>query len=104
MFGAAAMSISSFLVVMNALRLNQLKLAKKEKKEQRKMKKTINITGMMCPHCEARVKKILEGIAGVTEVQVSHEKGTAVINASGVSDTVIISAIEADGYKVTSIE
>ena len=68
------------------------------------MKKTINITGMMCPHCEARVKKILEGIEGVTEVQVSHEKGTAMIEANGVGDSILISAIEADGYKVTSIE
>lgn len=106
MFGAAAMSISSFLVVMNALRLNRLRLSKvKKKKEKNKMRKTIKITGMMCPHCEARVKRILEGIDGLTDVQVSHEKGIANVTAnSGVNDNAIISAIEADGYKVTSIE
>ncbi len=108
MFGAAAMSISSFLVVTNALRLNFVRLNKKNKikaKEVKTMKKTISITGMMCMHCEARVKKLLEGIDGVTSVDVSHEKGSAVVTLSkDVADDTFVSLIEADGYKVTEIK
>ncbi len=108
MFGAAAMSISSFLVVTNALRLNFVRLNKKNKikaKEIKTMKKTISITGMMCMHCEARVKKLLEGIDGVTSADVSHEKGSAVVTLSkDVADDTFVSLIEADGYKVTEIK
>lgn len=107
MFGAAAMSISSFLVVMNALRLNRINLIDKEKikkKEKKKMKKTINITGMMCPHCEGRVKKMLENINGISDVEVSHVQGTAKITVTHEVDMdTVITVIEADGYKVTSI-
>ena len=108
MFGAAAMSLSSFLVVSNALRLNLVRLNKNKKikeRSKRKMKKTISITGMMCMHCEARVKKLLESMDGVVSADVSHEKGTAVITLSkDVSDATFKSAIEADGYKVTDIK
>lgn len=90
MFGAAAMSLSSFCVVTNALRLNwkniydtkhtkKVKQNKESHKEEIKMEKTMKIEGMMCGHCEARVKKVLEGIEGVTEAVVSHESGTAVV-------------------------
>ncbi len=103
-FGAAAMSISSFLVVSNALRLNFIKLTKKNKGEQKTMVKTLNITGMMCTHCEARVKKLLEGIDGVVSADVSHEKGTATVTLSkDISKDTFVKLIEADGYKVTSI-
>ncbi len=109
MFGAATMSISSFLVVSNALLINfvNLNTTKKLKKKKgiKKMKKTIYIEGMMCMHCEARVKKILEGIEGIEAAQVSHEKGTAVVTiASNVSDDTLKSSIESDGYKVTDIK
>ncbi|MBQ8848923.1 MAG: heavy metal translocating P-type ATPase [Clostridia bacterium] len=106
MFGAAAMSISSFLVVTNALRLNFVKLKKQsKKKEKRQMKKTIYVTGMMCMHCEARVKKLLEATDGVLSADVSHEKGTAVVTLSkDISDDTLRSLIEADGYKVTEIK
>ena len=105
MFGAAAMSISSFLVVSNALRLNFTRLHNKNKKEKKKMVKTLNITGMMCMHCEARVKKLLEGVDGVVSADVSHEKGTATVTFSkDVSDDTLIKLIEADGYKVTSVK
>ena len=108
MFGAAAMSISSFLVVSNALRLNFARLnknTKKTKKEKRKMKKTIYITGMMCMHCEARVKKLLEAMDGVINADVSHEKGTAILTLSkDISDNDIKNIITADGYTVTDIK
>ena len=69
------------------------------------MVKTLNITGMMCMHCEARVKKLLEGVDGVVSADVSHEKGTATVTFSkGVSDDTLIKLIEADGYKVTSVK
>ena len=69
------------------------------------MEKTLQITGMMCPRCEARVKKALEALDGVTEAQVSHEKGTAVVALSGdVSDDALKAAVEAKDYKVTGIE
>ena len=85
MFGAAAMSLSSFCVVTNALRLNFVKLTeiKSDKpiktetiKEEKKMATTLKIEGMMCPHCEARVKSALESLAEVDSADVSHEKGT----------------------------
>ena len=111
MFGAAAMSLSSVTVVSNALRLNFVKLKKKyELKEkntvqkEKKMKKTLKIEGMMCPHCEARVKKTLEEIAGVTEAVVDHKSGTAVVTFDeGVSCDALKSAVEAQGYPVTDI-
>ena len=113
MLGAAAMSLSSFCVVTNALRLNladihsakrDKKVKSKLKKEHKTMKKTLKIEGMMCPHCEARVKKILEETAGVTEAIVSHKDGTAVISLSApVADADLTKLITDNGYKVTDI-
>lgn len=140
MFGAAAMSLSSFCVVTNALRLNLFQLydARKDKKHAAKhskmtdggrndssgndtagsevlpenkkeketetMEKTMEIKGMMCGHCEARVKKALEAVAGVEEAAVSHEKGTAVVKLSTeVADDVLKQAVEAQDYEVTAI-
>ena len=102
MFGAAAMSLSSFCVVMNALRLNLIKLSNEKinTTEDRKMTKTVRIDGMMCMHCEAHVKKALEALEGVTEVTASHESGTAVIESvREIGDEVIKAAVEAEGYK-----
>ena len=105
MLASAAMSLSSFCVVMNALRINLFKTGNKEKKEIKTMKKTLFITGMMCPHCEARVKKTLEALDGVTEADVSHEKGTAVITLSkDVSDEVLKKAIDDQGYELKEIK
>ena len=120
MFGAAAMSLSSFCVVSNALRLNLFKLrdarhdhkrhtkqlpAATNKEEPETMEKTMHITGMMCGHCEARVKKALEAVDGVTEAKVSHEAGTAVVTLSkDVADDTLKQAVEAQDYPVTSIE
>ena len=120
MFGAAAMSLSSFCVVSNALRLNLFKLrdarhdhkrhtkqlpAATTKEEPETMEKTMHITGMMCGHCEARVKKALEAVDGVTEAKVSHEAGTAVVTLSkDVADDTLKKAVEAQDYPVTSIE
>ena len=122
MFAAAAMSLSSFCVVTNALRLNFANIhdASRDKKarhmikenqeaelkkEDFNMTKTMKIEGMMCGHCEARVKKCLEALAGVTEAAVSHEKGTAVVTCSGeVSDEALTKAVEEQDYKVVSIE
>jgi Cu2+-exporting ATPase len=114
MFGAAAMSLSSFLVVTNALRLNYVDLRSNRKDKKRKfpikkerkvMKKTMKIEGMMCPHCEARVKKVLEGLEQVEEAVVSHVEGTAVLTLSAeISDEALRAAIEAQDYKVISIE
>ena len=130
MFGAAAMSLSSFCVVSNALRLNlfQLHSAKKDKAirpvelppapapapaacpivnqtEVTAMKKTIKIEGMMCGHCEATVKKALEALPQVDAAQVSHTAGTAVVTLNaGVADDVLAQAVEAKDYKVTGIE
>ena len=114
MFGAAAMSLSSFCVVTNALRLNLFKLhdaakdkkiKKKHHKEVKPMEKTMKIEGMMCPHCEARVKKTLEAIDGVIEAEVSHEAGTAIVTMDKpVADDVLRQAIEAQDYPVLSIE
>ncbi len=101
MFGAAAMSLSSFLVVSNALRLNFCKLYTNKKTEVTNMEKTIKIEGMMCPHCEARVKAKLEELDGVLEVVASHESKTAVIKLSKeVSDEIIKNTVEQQGYKV----
>lgn len=111
MFAAAAMSLSSFCVVTNALRLNFFKLYKQNKrqknkpviglKEENKMEKTLKIDGMMCGHCEAHVKSALEAIDGVESAKVSHESGTAVVTlCKEVDDAVLKSAVEAEGYKV----
>lgn len=126
MFGAAAMSLSSFCVVTNALRLNLFKLhnagrdhkrkdaiavdiisdnSNNKKEEDNKMTKTIHIEGMMCGHCEAHVKKALEVIDGVAEAQASHEKGTAVVTLTAdVADDVLTKAVEEQDYKVLSVE
>jgi Cu2+-exporting ATPase len=112
MFGAAAMSLSSFCVVSNALRLNLFKPHDsrrdkkiKTKKEKKKMKKTMKIEGMMCGHCEARVKKVLEALDGVDEAVVSHEDGTAIVTLnSSVSDDVLKKTVEEQDYTVTGIE
>lgn len=116
MFGAAAMSLSSFCVVTNALRLNwkniydtkhtkKVKQNKESHKEEIKMEKTMKIEGMMCGHCEARVKKVLEGIEGVTEAVVSHESGTAVVKMDKeIAAETLKEAVEAQDYKVVSVE
>ena len=113
MLGAAAMSLSSFCVVSNALRLNLVdihsakndkKIKQRSQKERKTMKKTIKIEGMMCPHCEARVKKILEETAGVTEAIVSHKEGTAIVSLSApIADAALTKLITDNGYKVTDI-
>ncbi|MBQ7822134.1 MAG: heavy metal translocating P-type ATPase [Clostridia bacterium] len=103
MFAAAAMSLSSFCVVTNSLRLNLFKADgnKNVKKEKKKMEKTVKIEGMMCGHCSGRVKKVLEAMNGVESADVSHETGLAKIKLSAdVSDEAIKSAIEAEGYTV----
>ncbi|MEE1060695.1 MAG: heavy metal translocating P-type ATPase [Ruminococcus sp.] len=113
MFGAAAMSLSSFCVVSNALRLNLFdmynpkrdkKIKIKHKKELKTMTKTMKIEGMMCPHCENRVKTILENLEQVTTAEVSHKEGTAVLTLSAdVADSLLKETVEKDGYKVISI-
>ena len=112
MFGAAAMSLSSFCVVTNALRINFTKIYGtkhgktsesniNERKEQKFMEKTLKIEGMMCPHCEARVKNVLEELDGVTEVIPSHKNGTAVVKMEReVSDELLKKTVEKQGYKV----
>lgn len=126
MFGAAAMSLSSFCVVSNALRLNWFKLRDPRHDQKRRgrrpgkqparpqttdeteelsMKRTIKIEGMMCPHCEARVKKALEALPGVTEAVASHEAGTAVVTLSEpVEDEALKKAVEEQDYTVVGIE
>lgn len=120
MFGAAAMSLSSFCVVTNALRLNMVDIynGKRDKKvknslhakaaynkEEKKMTKTMKIEGMMCGHCEARVKKCLEALEQVSEAVVSHEKGTAVVTLNTeIPDEVLTKAVEDQDYKVISVE
>ena len=124
MWGAAAMSLSSVFVVTNALRLNLLNIhSTKHDKKQRYalaaekilsdkeittegdyITKTIEIKGMMCPHCEATVKQALEEVDGVTNAEVSHEKGTAVVTFSAdVDDQGLKTAVEAKGYQVRKI-
>jgi len=103
MFGAAAMSLSSFCVVTNALRLNLVKLSKenKPKKEKKKMQVTLNVEGMMCPHCEARVKKVLEQLPQVEVAEVSHQKGTAIVTLKDELDPAILKkTVEDQGYTV----
>ena len=117
MFGAAAMSLSSFCVVTNALRLNWFKMydgshdkkvranRSKKKQEEEMMTKTIKIEGMMCGHCEAAVKKALEALDQVETAEVSHEAGTAVVTLnSKISDDVLKKAVEEKDYTVTGIE
>ena len=125
MFGAAAMSLSSFCVVTNALRLNLFQMYDaskdkkkkqsrphdeshadhKEKKEKSAMTKTMKIEGMMCGHCEARVKKVLEALDGVEQAEVSHETGTAVVEMTEeVADEVLKKAVEDQDYKVLGID
>ena len=123
MFGAAAMSLSSFCVVSNALRLNLFNLrdsrrdkpVKKKrsgetppvetKQEESSMKKTMSIEGMMCAHCEARVKKALEALPEVEQAEVSHESGAAVVTLSApVDDNVLKESVEAQDYKVLGIQ
>ena len=113
MFGAAAMSLSSFCVVTNALRLNLVKLytpikkqsKSKRMKEDKNMEKTMKIEGMMCGHCEARVKKCLEALPEVEEAIVSHENGTAVVRLqAALSDEVLKATVEAQDYTVLSVE
>ncbi len=114
MFAAAAMSLSSFCVVTNALRLNlcrihdpakdRRKASKNKKTEEFDMTKTLKIEGMMCEHCEARVKKCLEALPGVENAQVSHADGTAVVTAADtVSDETLKKAVEDQDYKVISV-
>ena len=113
MFGAAAMSLSSFCVVTNALRLNffditnpkkDRKIKYKSKKDDNAMTKTMKIDGMMCSHCEGRVKQSLEGLAQVSLAEVSHEKGTAVVTLTAeVSNDVLKKTVEDQGYNVISI-
>ncbi len=108
MFGAAAMSLSSFCVVSNALRLNMIKFDKKTKsikERKKKMTKVMKIEGMMCPHCEANVKAALEGINGVELAEVSHQTGTAKLTLTeNVSDELLQKTVEDKGYKVISVE
>ena len=117
MFGAAAMSLSSFCVVSNALRLNLFNLrdARKDKplkskhskhsEEVTTMEKTMKIEGMMCGHCEARVKKALEALPEVSAANVSHESGTAVVTLSGaLTDEALKKAVEDQDYKVLGIQ
>ena len=111
MYGAAAMSLSSVCVVTNALRLNLFKVyntgkdrkSKRKIKEKRTMKKTLKIEGMMCPHCEATVRKALEELSQVESAEVSHEKGLAVVTLSAdISDDLLRKTVEDKGYKVLS--
>ena len=117
MFAAAAMSLSSFCVVTNALRLNLLDIRNPEhdrkrinktkikNKEEKQMKKTMKIEGMMCAHCEARVKKSLEALPEVESAEVSHEKGTAVVSLKdNLTDDALKKTVEEQDYTVTSIE
>ena len=114
-YGAAAMALSSFCVCMNALRLNLVKIhdashdrkikAKTNKTEEKTMTKTLKVEGMMCEHCEARVKKALEAVAGVESAVADHNANTAVVTLNAdVSDDVLKKAVEDQDYKVLGIE
>ncbi len=111
MFGAAAMSLSSFCVVTNALRLNFFKAGRNKvsennsiNKEESNMEKIMKIEGMMCEHCEGRVKKVLESIDGVTSAIPSHKEGNAIVTMSKeVSDDILKKAVEDQDYKVLEI-
>ncbi len=114
MFGAAAMSLSSFTVITNALRLNAFKpkhnktnknIEKTDRKEEKQMKLTMKIEGMMCPHCEARVRDVLNALEGVDHAEVSHQTDSAVVYLKGecTADT-LTAAVEGAGYKVISVE
>ena len=126
MYGAAAMALSSFFVCMNALRLNLVKphdarhdrtvrpvssealeqmMAAQAVTEEKEMTKTLKVEGMMCMHCEARVKKALEAVPGVSSAVADHTAGTAVVTLnSPVEDDALRSAVEAQDYKVLGIE
>ena len=126
MYGAAAMALSSFFVCMNALRLNLVRphdaahdksrkqvpaealetfISKETNKEEPTMTKTLKVEGMMCPHCEARVKKTLEEIPGVETAAADHSRGVAIVTLSApVADEVLRGAVEAQGYRVTGVE
>ncbi len=116
MFGAAAMSLSSFCVVMNALRLNIVELDKptrhkkttkskiSQEKRKEEMKKTMKIEGMMCPHCSGRVKKVLEALEAVELAEVSHESGIATVTfKADIANDVLKATVEEQGYKVIDI-
>ena len=120
MFGAAAMSLSSFCVVSNALRLNLFKLRDPRHDHKRRggqapvalpetdaspLRRTMHIQGMMCGHCEATVKKALEALPQVESAQVSHEKGTAIVSLRApVDNAALKKAVEDEEYTVTGIE
>ena len=118
MFAAAAMSLSSFCVVTNALRLNFFRMhdsgmdhtvkkhsSVKTAKEQKSMKKTMKIEGMMCGHCEMHVKKALETLEGVSNAEVSHQAGTAIVALEkDVPDEILQKAVSDEGYEVISIQ
>ena len=125
MYGAAAMALSSFFVCMNALRLNLIKpydakhdrkgktipadalrsMIEESKKEEQTMTKTLKVEGMMCPHCEARVKKALEAVPGVESAVADHNQGTAVVTLNApVADDVLRDAVEAQDYRVLGVE
>ena len=126
MYGAAAMALSSFFVCMNALRLNLIKpynakrdrkgktipaealrsmIEEETKKEEQTMTKTLKVEGMMCPHCEARVKKALEAIPGVENAVADHTLGTAIVTLNApVADDVLREAVEAQDYRVLGVE
>jgi Cu2+-exporting ATPase len=112
MFGAAAMSLSSFCVVTNALRLNLFQVYNankdkkiKQRKEEKIMEKTLTIEGMMCPHCSGRVQQALEANDAIANAVVSHETGTAVVTlAAEISDEALTQIVVDAGYKVTGIQ
>ena len=125
MYGAAAMALSSFFVCMNALRLNLVKIHDSShdrkikqksagtasvapaeiKTEEKPMTKTLKVEGMMCPHCEARVKKALEAVEGVKSAVADHTAGTAVVTLkAAVADDILVQAVEAQDYKVLGVE
>lgn len=105
MFGAAAMSLSSFCVVSNALRLNRFGYKKKNKKEVKPMEVTMSIQGMMCPHCSGRVKQVLEALPQVSEAKVDHLTDSAVVTLTEILDLQVLKqTVEAQGYTVTEVK